>query len=107
MDCSMPDKGPNPTIQKTEWTNSLLQDLIAALRAERDDATVRGFARELVDDKDLPIAYLVHKVGEAIGTAQAERLDLLLRGRHAVDKSKAEKAKSTGGVGGFIRKFLR
>jgi hypothetical protein len=103
----MPIDDTDDTIQRTEWTNSLLGDLFDALRSKRDDKTVRGFARELTDDKDLPITYLVHKVRDAVGGAEAERLDVLLRGRYAVDKSKAERAKAEGGVRGFIRKFLR
>ncbi len=103
----MPSDDSDNTIQKTEWTNSLLADLFDAMRNKRDDTTVRGFARELTDDKDLPITYLVNKVRDAVGPAEAERLDVLLRGRHAVDKSKAERARTEGGVRGLIRKFLR
>ena len=103
----MPSDNTDNTIQKTEWTNSLLGDLFDALRGKRDDTTVRGFARELTDDKDLPIGYLVHKVSEELGPAEAERLDVLLRGRYAVDKSKAEQAKAEGGVRGLVRKLLR
>ena len=103
----MSNHDPNRIIQKTEWTNSLLQDLFAALKGKRDDKTVRDFARELMDDKDLPISYLVQKTRQAVGAAEAERLDVLIRGRHAVEKSKKELARSGKGVRGLIRKFLR
>ena len=101
------------THQKTEWTNSLLEDLCTALRGKRDDATVRGFARELIDDKNLPIGYLVRKVRDDVGDAAADRLDVLIRGRAAVEKEKADKAekareeaRESGGVRGFMRKLL-
>lgn len=96
----------NRTIQKTQWTDSLLQDLCTALKSGREDKTVRGFARELMDDKGLPIGYLVRKVEEQVGPEQAERLDVIVRGRIAVDASKSEKAKSEGGVRGLMRKLL-
>ena len=85
----------------------MLQDLRAALKAKRADDTIRGFARELIDDKGLPIAYLVHKVNETVGVEEGERLEILVRGRHAVEKSKAERAKADGGLLGLVRKFLR
>jgi hypothetical protein len=94
------------TIQRTEWTNSLLQDLCAALKAQRDDETVRAFARELMDDKDLPIAYLVRKVKQSVGAKEAERLDVLVRGRYLVEKSKAAQVETEGGVRGFLRRLL-
>ena len=103
----MPGYDPNRTIPKTQWTKSLLKDLLSALKAKRNDETVRAFAKELMDDKDLPISYLVHKAGKMIGTAEAERLDVLVRGRRAVDQSKAEQLTSEGGVRGFVRRFLR
>ena len=103
----MPNDDSDRTTQNTEWTKSLLEDLIAAIQGKRDDHTIRGFARELMDDKDLPLKYLLNKVGAALGPAEAERLDVLMRGRYAVDKSKAEAAKSSGGVRGFMRKFMR
>ena len=88
-------------------TSSLLEDLFAALKGKRDDKTVRGFARELMDDKDLPISYLVQKTRQAAGTAEAERLDLLIRGRHAVEKSKKEQVRPEKGLRALVRKFLR
>jgi hypothetical protein len=94
------------TIQKTEWTDSLLEDLIAALSGGRDDATVRAFAQELMDDKDLPISYLVQKTQATAGTAAAQRLDLLIRGRHAIEKEQTEKSKPAGGVIGMVRRFF-
>ena len=106
----MPSYDPDQTIQKTQWTDSLLQDLCSALKSNRDDETVRAFAKELMDDKDLPLSYLVRKVDASIGAAQAERLNVLIRGRHAVDKekkAKAEQARSSGGVFGLVRKFLK
>ncbi len=98
-------KGEN-TIQKTEWTDSLLEDLCTALSGERENDVVRGFARELIDDKNLPIEYLVRKVQENVGSAQAERLDILIRGKYMVEKSKAKQVKPQGGVFGFVRKLL-
>ena len=101
---------PDQTIQRTQWTNSLLQDLCAALKGNRDDQTVRAFAKELMDEKDLPISYLVRKVGDAVGQAEAERLDILVRGRHAVEKdrnARAAQAKSLGGVKGLLRRLLK
>lgn len=96
------------TIQKTGWTRSLLEDLLDALRAKRDDATVREFAKELMDDKDLPISYLVQKVRERVGESESERLDVLVRGRYTVNKEKAEKAKKKGGfLDGLMRKFKK
>lgn len=62
-------------IQKTGWTNSLLEDLLDALRSKRDDATVRVFAKELMDDKDRPLTYLVHKTKELVGQTESERLN--------------------------------
>ncbi len=106
----MPSHDPDQTIQKTQWTDSLLQDLCSALKTHRDDETVRAFARELMDDKDLPLSYLVRKVKESVGAVQAERLDVLIRGRHAVDREKKAKAgqdRSSGGVMGLVRKFLK
>ena len=103
----MSNHDPDQTIQKTEWTNSLLQDLFAALKGKRDDKIVRDFARELMDDKDLPISYLVQKAKEAVGAAQAERLDVLIRGRHAVEKSQKERVKPEKGVRALVRRFLR
>lgn len=94
------------TIQKTEWTGSLLEDLIAALSGGRDDETVRAFAQELMNDKGLPISYLVQKTKATAGTAAAQRLDLLIRGRHAIDKERAEETKSTGGVLGMVRRLF-
>ena len=105
----MSDQQYDQTIQKTQWTDSLLEDLCASLKSQRDDATVRDFAKELIDDKDLPIGYLVRKVKDNVGPAEAERLDILVRGRHAVEKDKAAKAKSdpAGGVKGLFKKFLK
>ena len=97
------------TEQKTQWTDSLLEDLCSALSGKREDDTVRGFARELIDEKDLPIEYLVRKVSEKAGSAEAERLDILIRGKYMVEKSKAEQAKQAkpqGGIFGFVRKLL-
>jgi len=97
------------TIQKTEWTGTLLEDLCSALSGKREDDVVRGFAKELIEDKNLPIGYLVRKVTETIGSAEAERLDILIRGKYLVEKdnkAKAEQAKSEGGVFGFVKKLL-
>jgi hypothetical protein len=107
-DQAMADQNINQTIQKTEWTDSLLEDLIAALKGERDDATVRAFAQELINDKGLPVTNLVQKVKAALGNSAFERLDVLVRGRHAIEKAEAEaeKAKSTDGVRGLLRNFF-
>ncbi len=94
------------TIQKTQWTGSLLEDLFTALKGQRDDDTVRAFARELMDDKDLPIGYLVRKVEESVGAAEAERLDVLIRGRQVVERSKAERARSEGLLRRLLRRFM-
>jgi hypothetical protein len=97
------------TIQKTEWTGTLLEDLCSALSGKREDDVVRAFARELMDDKNLPIEYLVRKVEDSLGQAEAERLDILIRGKYLVEKGKkaeAEQAKSEGGVFGFVKKLL-
>ena len=96
----------DPTIEKTQWTDTLLEDLCAALKGARDDATVRAFARELMDDKGLPIGYLVRKVTELVGEAEAARLEVLIRGRHAVDREKAARAKAQGGLRGLLRRLL-
>ena len=102
----MTDDNSPKTIQKTEWTNSLIEDLLGALRDNRDDATVRGFAKELIDEKELPIAYLVKKVGDLVGQKESERLNVLLRGRVAVDKEKVQMTKSKDGfLRGLMRKF--
>ncbi len=104
----MTDDTQPRTIQKTEWTSSLLLDLLDALRAKRDDATVREFAKELMDDKNLPLSYLVQKTKEHVGQSESERLDVLVRGRYTVEKEKAEKAKAKGGfLEGLIRKFKK
>ena len=107
----MSEKDRDITTQKTQWTNALLEDLCTALSGKREDDTVRGFARELMDDKDLPIDYLVRKVYKMVGPAEAERLDILIRGKYMVEKSKVEQekveqAKSQGGLFGFVRKLL-
>ena len=101
----MPVENDDATIQKTEWTGALLEDLCAALRGKRDDSAVRGFAQELMGEKHLRIEYLVRKVEENVGTEAAKRLDVLIRGKHAVEKSKAEQPKG-GGVVGFVRKLF-
>lgn|GEM_PF-5632581 len=59
-----------------------------------------------MDEKGLPIEYLVRKVEEMVGSPQAERLDILVRGKYLVEKTKAEQARSRGGVFGFVRKLL-
>ncbi len=96
-----------PTVQKTEWTEALLQDLYTALRRKRDDATVRGFARELMDDKDLPLSYLVRKVAEKVGDEEAKRLDVLVRGKVAAERSPTDTGARKGGLMGFVRGLLR
>ena len=40
------------------------------------------------------------------GGALADLLDILIRGSHALEKSKVEEAKSQGGVLGFLRRLL-
>ena len=40
----------NNTTQQTQWTGSLLEDLFSSLSGGRDDATVRAFAQELMND---------------------------------------------------------
>ena len=96
------------TIQTTVWTSSLLRDLFDALRAKRDDATVREFAKELMDDKNLPLSYLVKKTKENVGQSESERLDVLVRGRYMVDKEKTEQTKAKGGfLDGLIRRFKK
>ncbi len=102
----MSGKNDDVTVQKTEWTGTLLEDLCTALSLKRDDDVVRGFARELIDEKNLPIEYLVRKVNETIGSAAGERLDILIRGKYMVEKSKAEHVESKGGLLGFVRKLL-
>ena len=103
----MPDNDDDHTLQPTNWTSSLLEDLCDALKKERDNETVRAFARELMDDKDLPISYLVRKVTQKVGRKEAERLDVLIRGPSAVARSKAEREESNKGVRGLLRKLLR
>ena len=97
------------TVEKTEWTQALIEDLCTALSNGRDDATVRGFARELMDDKGMPLAYLLRKVSEAVGDQQAKRLEILVRGRHAVEKAPLAGAGAGNGAGvlGFMKKLLR
>jgi hypothetical protein len=108
MDARMTDDTQPRTIHKTEWTNSLLEDLLDALKANRDDATVREFAKELMDEKDLPISYLVQRARKLVGESESERLDVLVRGRYTVNKEKAEKAKKKGGfLDGLMRKFKK
>lgn len=105
----MPKPDPDRTIPKTQWTDSLLQDLCAALKGNRDDATVRAFAKELMEDKDLPLPYLVRKVKDSVGAAQAHRLDVLVRGRHAVERARKQEAASTrasSGLSGLVRRLL-
>ncbi len=96
-----------PTVQKTQWTEALLQDLYTALRRGRDDATVRGFARELMDDKDLPLSYLVRKVAEKVGESEAKRLDALVRGKVAAARAPTETRGRRRGLMGFVRGLLR
>jgi len=102
----MSDDDDNHAIEPTHWTSSLLEDLCDALKRQRDNDTVRAFARELMDDKDLPISYLVRKVQQKVGAQEAERLDVLIRGPLAVAQSKAEREESKKGVRGLIRRFL-
>ena len=102
----MSNEHDDGTVQKTAWTGALLEDLCSALRGKREDDVVRGFANELMNDKQMPIEYLVRKVEEDVGSSEAERLNILIRGRHAVEKSKAERAKSQGGALGFLRRLL-
>ena len=94
----MTSRPENQTIQKTQWTGLLVEDLYAALRNNRDDETVRGFANELINDKQLPTSYLVRKVSEEVSSAAGDRLDLLLRGRYVVERERAERAKSEPGL---------
>jgi hypothetical protein len=108
MDARMTDDTQPRTIQTTMWTSSLLKDLLDALRAKRDDATVREFAKELMDDKDLPLSYLVKKTKEIVGQSESERLDVLVRGRYMVEKEKTEQTKAKGGfLSGLMRKFKK
>ena len=76
------------TVEKTQWTQALVEDLCTALRNGRDDETVRGFARELIDDKDMPLQYLVRKVERTVGAAQAERLEIIVLGRRAAAQAR-------------------
>ena len=106
----MADIHDDETIQKTEWTGTLLEDLCSALSGKREDDVVRAFAKELIDDKNLPIEYLVRKVEETVGAAEAERLDILIRGKYLVEKdkkAKAEQSKSEGGMFGFVKNLLK
>lgn len=102
----MANDDDNHTIQPTQWTSSLLEDLCDALKSQRDNDTVRAFARELMDDKDLPISYLVRKVEQKVGAREAERLDVLIRGSVAVAASKEEREEPKKGVRGLLRRFL-
>ena len=94
----MPSRSEHHSIQITQWTGLLVEDLYSALRHDRDDETVRGFANELINDKQLPPSYLVRKVSEEVSSAAGERLDLLLRGRYVVERERAERAKSEPGL---------
>lgn len=75
-----------------------MDELFVALKNGRDDATVRGFANELVDGKQLPISYLVRKVKEGVGATGAKRPDVLLGGCYAVKQEQAQHAKAGTGV---------
>ena len=86
------------TIPKTQWTGLLVEDLLAALRNGRGDATVRGFATELIEDKQLPVSYLVRKAAQDVGQSEADRLDVLIRGSYVVKQERSERAQQAGGA---------
>ena len=48
----------SPSTPKTQWTGLLTEGLFAALKNGRDNATVRGLANELVNDKETTISVI-------------------------------------------------
>ena len=99
------------TAQKTQWTEGLLEDLCTSLERGKDSVTVNGFARELMEDKQLPREYLVRKVRERSGDAAATRLDGILTGKAVrtqaggASKKSYAAARRRGKLLGFLQRI--
>ena len=95
------------TRMKTLWTQTLFDDLYSALKKGKSDTEIKQLLADL-KDKEMPPAYLVKKVFEAVNPASAKRVEALLAGRSTVAGGKAgAPKKASGGLLASIKALFK
>ena len=69
--------GDDKTVAKTLWSETLIDMLIASLRANKSDAQIKGLLKEC-KQKGFKASYLTEKVRKELGDAAAVRIKRLM-----------------------------
>jgi len=69
--------GDDKTVAKTLWSETLIDMLIASLRANKSDAQIKGLLKEC-KQKGFKASYLTEKVRKELDDAAAVRIKRLM-----------------------------
>ncbi|MCH8078729.1 MAG: hypothetical protein IH836_08055 [Proteobacteria bacterium] len=69
--------GDDKTVAKTLWSETLIDMLIASLRANKSDAQIKGLLKEC-KQKGFKASYLTEKVRKELSDAAAVRIKRLM-----------------------------
>ena len=73
----MIDDGDDKTIAKTLWSDTLIDMLIASLKANKSDEQIKGLLKEC-KEKGFKASYLTGKIRKELNDAAASRIKGLM-----------------------------
>lgn len=74
----MTDDTTQHTVQKTLWSDTLIEMLIVALKKEKDDNQIIDLLKE-IKGKNFEASYVTGKVRKELDEASADRVKKLMR----------------------------
>jgi hypothetical protein len=73
----MTDDGDDKTIAKTLWSDTLIDMLVASLKADKSDAQIKGLLKEC-KEKGFKASYLTGKVRKELDERSVMRIKKLM-----------------------------